>query len=506
MDLWIEKAQLYVEPIAGDSPVGEDPRYSDEFSLLKAEVEKKSDVNFERIRELSENILKTSAKDLRVGSYLTMALARLDGMVGLGQGMAILHELVKVFGDELMPVKQKARLSAIRWIQQDKILAFAQGSTKNLSQAEAEAAVQTYDSLFESFSALSGEPLSWPDLQKWLKAEHSKLTPSEKSAPTGDRAASNVSNSIPPSSPVAAVQAVSGSSGITSTAQYIQIQRSLMAYFREQKQYAKLFGIACSCQWGGLKLPPNEGGKTRLPAPRESSLNRVRNALDNEQWEEGLLASLDAFMEPGGQYSLEIAKYAYDCARQAGEKETAEHIQLQISALSKRIPKLLQLKFENEDPFASTNVTAWLDQINERNEQQNNGVNTGYKIMLQKAREIISESDIHAAFEFLSNSPVKSELAKVELEYCKAQICVEQNRSDIALPILLCLQEDVERLKLAGVSPEIAMLIWRQLYRLQKDRLAAVEQDEGRVEMENHLAHLKSLMCTTDVASAMQWL
>jgi type VI secretion system protein VasJ len=505
MEQWIDLAKTFVNPISGDLPIGEDPRYSDVFSRLKAEVEKKSDVDFEKIRNLSESILKDSAKDLRVVSYLIMALARIEGLVGLAKGMAILYELVNQYGESLLPAKPKAQLSAIRWFQQDKVLTFAQASTKDVSLDDAEGVVSIHGLLFEKLSEFVGEPMSWPDLKKWLDEEKRKVEPVSNSG-TSEVTNTELSSRPAPVSPPGA-SAVSGQSSIGSTAQYTQTIKSLLAYFREQSHYSKMFGVACSCQWGNLKLPPNENGKTRLSAPRDTSLNRIRNALDNEQWQEGLLACLDAFMEPGGQFLLEIVKNAYDCARHAGEKETALIIESQVKALVTRLPKLQQLKFDNDDPFVSSVVSSWIEQMTESSGNQlieGDGANVA--VLLQQAREVLNSDGVGAAFELLDNRPIKSRMQGVQIEYCKAQLCIEQDRSDIALPILLQLEKDVEQLQLVNVAPDFAMQIWRGLYRLQKDRLANIEQEGSRLDTENHIARLQSLMCTTDVASAMQWL
>ncbi|MEJ2066115.1 MAG: type VI secretion system domain-containing protein [Reinekea sp.] len=233
----------------------------------------------------------------------------------------------------------------------------------------------------------------------------------------------------------------------------------------------------------------------------------MRNALDNEQWQEGLLACLDAFMEPGGQFLLEIVKNAYDCARHAGEKETALIIESQVKALVTRLPKLQQLKFDNDDPFVSSVVSSWIEQMTESSgNQQIEGDGANVAVLLQQAREVLNSDGVGAAFELLDNRPIRSRMQGVQIEYCKAQLCIEQDRSDIALPILLQLEKDVEQLQLVNVAPDFAMQIWRGLYRLQKDRLANIEQEGSRLDTENHIARLQSLMCTTDVASAMQWL
>jgi type VI secretion system protein VasJ len=518
MNTWIEQVKKYGEPVSADNPVGEDPRYSDEFSLLKAEIEKKSDVDFELIVDLCDQILTEKSKDLRVVSYKIMALSRLDGFEGLTQGMAILYHIVDSFGESLYPVKPRARQAALKWFQQEKILTFAQSATDDVEHEQANSAIELYNRLFEQLSGLCAEPMSWPDLKKWFEKIKNESAPKEVAESSGANS-SSANNSTDgseavarprsaprPQPPVHQAAPVINAASIESTTQYQQTLRGLLSYFRDQKLYGKMVGTALSSQWGNLKMPPNESGKTRLPAPRDASLARIRNAVENSQWEEGFLASLDAFMEPGGQFCFDIPKWMYDCAKNSGNSEVASIVKLNVLQITERLPKLVQLKFDNEDPFASSTVASWLEQINEEQSSTGGESQVGYKEYLANARSVFQESNIQEAFAYLSGIAVKNELEKAYVDFCKAQLCVEQDRSELALPILLQLEKTVDQLSLQNVVPDFAMQVWRGLYRLEKDRLATITQDSSRNETENHLTYLQSLMCTTDVASAMQWL
>ncbi|MBU2862308.1 TssA family type VI secretion system protein [Reinekea forsetii] len=505
MDEWIKFTEQYLEPISDVTPMGGDPRYSEDFGALKSEIEKKSSVDYEKINSLCDSILKSESKDLRVGSFLVLSLARLEGISGLIKGMSIISKLIEQFGDQLHPAKPKARLSAIKWFQQEKVLTFAQNSTNNVSYEEAVYAIEVYDELFEKIASYCGEPLSWPALKKWLaekeKESALKVSKQTQSDSENTQAVNNLANA-----PVSTKPSENRTSTINSSAEYIQSVRQLLLYFKEQKLYNKMFGVACACQLGGLKLPPNEQGKTRLPPPRDTSMTKIRNAMDNEQWEEGLLASLDAFMEPSGQYSLDILKMAFDCSTKAGDKETATVIKEYFRITITRLPKLLQAKFDNDESFVSSGTAAWLEQINQSTALNEGTSAGGFQSYLAEARNVLLASSIKEAFEALDNMPKFNELQRAYIEFCKAQLCVEQDRSELALPIFLQLEQVVERLSLAQVDPEFAMQIWRQLHRLQNDRLAILEQDSMRCDTEKHIVHLQSLMCTTDVASAMQWL
>lgn len=507
MKPWIDQAERIATPLAGELPTGEDPRYSDEFSVLKAEIEKKTDVDFELIGELCERILAEKSKDLRVVSYWVMSLSRREGFSGLAKGMTVLSHLVEQFGDSLHPNKPRARQSAIKWFQQEKVLTFAQSATKNVAYEEADFALTLYDTLFKQLSSLCEEPMSWPDLKQWLEKKRHESAPA-KSAPNSEAVEVTKANEPTRSTSPASVNALAtASSTIESSTQYTQTIRQLMLYFREQKLYAKMVGVALSCQWGNLKMPQNENGKTRLPAPRDASLARIRNAMENEQWEEGMIACMDAFMEPSGQFLIDIPKWLHDCAKNSGQREVADLVMAQVTLLIKRLPKFMQLSFENDESFVSSTAAAWLEQIDQQGQSGASGnEKNSLADYLTMGRTVMEEKNIQEAFKALMLLPQNNDLERSYIAFCKAQLCVEQDRSELALPILLQLEKTVDNLSLANVAPEFAMQVWRQLYRLLKDRSSGEEQEQSKAEMEIHIAHLQSLMCTTDVASAMQWL
>ena len=68
-----------MEPVSETAPCGENIRYETVFEELEAELAKQESLNSEtvdwnRVSELSSNILKDSSKDLLVAAYLCQSL------------------------------------------------------------------------------------------------------------------------------------------------------------------------------------------------------------------------------------------------------------------------------------------------------------------------------------------------------------------------------------------------------------------------------------------------
>ena len=94
--LMVRYADLVRQPISIDSFAGDEVRYSSEFEALEAELEKAQSlhasgpVDWLKIQENSEHILRHSSKDLRVAAWLTWALHLRESFAGLHAGLGLL--------------------------------------------------------------------------------------------------------------------------------------------------------------------------------------------------------------------------------------------------------------------------------------------------------------------------------------------------------------------------------------------------------------------------------
>ena len=78
--------------VSKENFAGEDVRFSSEFEALESELAKASSmhesgqIDWLKIRENSENLLRTQSKDLRVGAWLTWSLYQRESFPGLLAG------------------------------------------------------------------------------------------------------------------------------------------------------------------------------------------------------------------------------------------------------------------------------------------------------------------------------------------------------------------------------------------------------------------------------------
>ncbi|MCE4057995.1 type VI secretion system protein TssA [Pseudomonas sp. Au-Pse12] len=101
---------------------GDDVRFSNEFEALENELGKaqsmhaSGQVDWLKIQEQSEALLRHQSKDLRVAAWLTWALHQRESFPGLLAGLGMLRHLCEHHWDQVHPLKLRTRTAAIAWL------------------------------------------------------------------------------------------------------------------------------------------------------------------------------------------------------------------------------------------------------------------------------------------------------------------------------------------------------------------------------------------------------
>ena len=115
-----------LQPVAGESPTGEDIARSDDpvasaaYTDLEMEITKVGEVNYQKTAQMAVDILIKYSKHLRVASWLCLSWFRLEGPEGLKNGLLLILQLLKTFSQQLHPEKAAHRSKALQFISTDK--------------------------------------------------------------------------------------------------------------------------------------------------------------------------------------------------------------------------------------------------------------------------------------------------------------------------------------------------------------------------------------------------
>ena len=107
--------ELADTPASQVNYAGEDVRYSVEFEALETELSKATSlhgggpIDWQKILEGSERLLREQSKDLRVAAWLTWALQQRESFSGLLAGLGMLLRLCEQHWDDVHPRKPVGR-------------------------------------------------------------------------------------------------------------------------------------------------------------------------------------------------------------------------------------------------------------------------------------------------------------------------------------------------------------------------------------------------------------
>lgn len=113
---------LAKSPVSKESFAGVDVRFSNEYEALESELGKaqsmheSGQVDWLKVLEGSEALLRTQSKDLRVAAWLTWGLHQRESFQGLLAGICFLQYLCKNHWSEIHPAKARTRAASINWL------------------------------------------------------------------------------------------------------------------------------------------------------------------------------------------------------------------------------------------------------------------------------------------------------------------------------------------------------------------------------------------------------
>lgn len=126
---------LILQPIRPDAPTGDDLSFSVEFDLI-AEARREEDATLDqgdwvrdvkeadwpKVIAMSQTILESRSKDIRVAGWLLEGMGKLNGFGGLADGLEVCCRLIDAYWDGLHPQAESGdndeRVGAMGWVVQ----------------------------------------------------------------------------------------------------------------------------------------------------------------------------------------------------------------------------------------------------------------------------------------------------------------------------------------------------------------------------------------------------
>jgi type VI secretion system protein VasJ len=502
-----ESWQLWLAPVSDTRPTGEDPGYDDDFQRIREEVNKLSGIDTGLICTLAEKLLTTSAKDIRIATYYCWARLHQDGEAGFAEGLELLAGLLRRYGQQLHPQRERSRKSALEWLAGSRVL----DSLSLWPEVIRDDAQRTAGALLLIRGSLEAEPeASWPELNALYSALESRLM---KAGGVDAVVPQNANNKVQSqaSSPTTE-QDAPVLSRITSGQDLLTQARTLTEYLREQPDgWLAAHRLMKSLRHDTLSaIPaPDVEGKTRIEPPRADQRAILKRLYLQQSWLEILEQADSTFSRGANHLWLDLQWYIHQALVRSGQDVLADIITADLKGLLRRLTGLETLAFNDGTPFADEVTLNWinqsvLDDMSGWRDEPVSAVSGTDNDILALEPEALEKADtdgLDATLHWLQTRPgTDSVKDKWLLRLLMARVAEQKGKNELALYLLGELDGAAQSITLTQWAPALLFEVKSRRLRLLRMKATRSETEKSRLQPEMDL--LLSGLIALDPASS----
>ncbi len=474
-------------PIAPDDPCGEVVRYDDDFQELKSEIDKMGDIDYERIVELGHSILSTKSKDLTTAGFLSLGLLRTKGIEGMAEAIIIIDTLVETFWEHVHPIKPIRRRNAIQYVADQLKSWLDQRLGKQKPTEEERAPLEVAQSQLKELQGFTMKELEdkAPALSGVLKSlqETIRRLPKPVAPEPKPEAAPPQTATATASATAATATAPPATAVPTTFASASDVKQTLFkvaSHLRDEDRKNPIpYRLLRVQRWGRLmKEPPNDGGKTKIPAPVAQRLAYFSGLLEKGEYEKLLEEGEDDFQGKSIYLWLGLQRLMASSAEALGVpyQGVAEAVMIETAVLLKRVPGLVGMSFNDGTPFVDPMTQEWLDtKVNALlgageggggDASAGGGGGSHVDAQYAEARKKLGTGDLAGALGVMRQDSGKdaSEEDRFRRRLYVAVLCVRGNQPNMARAMLESLDEEASRFELDTWNPALTLEVWGNLY------------------------------------------
>lgn len=489
-------------PISESSPTGQDVRNDPDFESLSREIEKMSSptlsgtMDWNRVLQLTEDILTNKSKDLLVLSYFSVALLKTAGLRGFADSVHVLRESLEGFWEELFPVKtrMRGRKNAIEWWQEKVSADLRDMTAEKWPKEERDVFLEDLNAV-DSFLADNMEeaPLLVPminaiaALVETIAATPPPDAAMPQAAPGPAQGSSAQAPLAQTARPVATDPAETNADKLLNQGLEI-IGRAATLLSQQDPLNSLSFRLNRIAAWTEVtSLPPAADGKTLIPAPDGQIISALEHLYQSRSWRD----LLDAAESRVRQFLfwLDLSRYVTEALEQLGRQDGSEAVAAETSQYVKRLMGIERLAFDNGTPFANEETRTWINGLNKQKSSGGDaapGSETDIRQVVEKqveeAAKASRDNRLPAALGAFTDKLNHAPSARVRFFWqfglCRLLLQVKQPR--LAVPHLKEILQTLEMYRLEQWEPDLAVEVLSTV--LTGLRLQAGQGDESLQE------------------------
>jgi type VI secretion system protein VasJ len=483
-----------IQPI-GSSGTGEDPRYSEQFTQIKLEIDRLSDANFDLVTKLSREVLISVGKDLRVAGYLILSTLYCKGIAELPDAITVYRMIMDKLWDGCFPQKESARKQAFAWLNSDRMDTFIQqqnGESASLADLQH---LRTEIDLLNKLARqrMGDEAPQWTRINAWVdnylreKLNQKSSLEQEQNAQAQKLSQTQTAGIDAPLSESRAEQQIG----------------KIVTFYRERGERAQSVALSRAIRWGGLQTPPNEAGVTRIPPFRENALNELAAMQASGAGPDQIIAHCEnLLMEPGGQWNMDLQHIAHKTLIALNDTASVHVLEAEIKSLLKRCDGLADLCYAGKAPFASETTKEWLNNLateasSEEEESAGNTADDEVKKIAIEASKACTGGNLVAGLEVLKELPVSNGRQRFIRRIEEARLCIKTKNTEMAKSMLDALDREIVRSDLSAWEPGMAISVWRlQLKQIALELPKANSTQQQ--ELKTRIQEINASICVAD--------
>ena len=475
-------------PVRPDAPGGDPVDADERFDRLQEIIDSVGIKPWEQVERESSEILTSVGKDLRVMSFLGLALYQNHGYKGLTYSFRCWCDLLGPMWEHVYPEKprrrkvsvQKFALKTTAWIR-DQRPGAADAEVIEACEAAAREFVQCME------ERLAPGPPDYEEVLAILKFAVQELRaplPVPEPVPEPVTASPPPRRSAPPRSQTDASQpddrvSPQEKKKLTNSlqksgAEGMRTARGVVLKLVESARAASpgesaLYRIPRDWALTGLRPPPQKiggGGETVIAPPDSRTVKQLTVKAQSADWE-GLLSSAERAWQ-GRLFWLDPHRYVAQSLGELGHREARQVVESVIGELVAQLPELRSLQFSDGTPFADPETSRWLDGLGRpvvavpvsptpvMPVSMSSGGET--QVLPEACRSLLSSGALQEAAALIeAQLAALPELqARFLLKVRFAGAMVDAGFAGQAMSILLALEEEIQQFQLEQWAPSLA--------------------------------------------------
>lgn len=505
--LMIHYAAVARQPISNDSFAGEEVRYSSEFETLEAELEKAQSlhasgpIDWQKIQEVSELILRNSSKDLRVAAWLTWALHLRESFHGLQAGLGVVLYLCEQHWEPLYPSKPRTRAAAIAWL-----VPRLEGALKD--DVPIKEQLPLFRSLakhIEKLDAILSQHLG--DAAPLLLPIHRRLNSMIQRA-TNHEPEPGVVGSVVAQVKQAANQLFTPGTPIDNekdAQKALRTQqeaaRPLCAWWLKQKATdVRALKLNRTLLWMSIEAVPERNAEhiTALRGLPADKLKAYQDRYSQAQYAD-LLVELEASLAKA-PFWFDGQRMVWECLQALNAEAAMREVEIHFSLFVQRLPGIVELRFHDGVPFADPATRAWisanvmphLQSASAPRTVEATGTQAAWELALDEVLPILRKDGLKPAVQTLKQGLQNAQGGRVRFfwQLALARLCFMAKKYELAKTQLETLDQTLQDSGLHAWEPDLALQVLHLLHSCCELLPQNHAVRERREEIYRRLCHL----------------